>query len=197
MADEWYLAALERLSGLIAEAWRQNISEANAAALATSDRSARPSVRMVNILGVEEEGLFFLANVNSGKIRQISANSRASMCFYWRMLEEQVIIEGSVEQAQGAVSDHYWNKMPREKQVYNSIDKKDLILNRKGELAEKIADQWPTFGFSGVERPHDWHAFYLQPDRIEFWRAGWRRAQEHVRYSKTNDGDWCKEFLGI
>lgn len=65
MADNLYLDALERLNGPITEGWRRDLREANTAALATADTNARPSVRIVNILSIEERGLSFVAITKS------------------------------------------------------------------------------------------------------------------------------------
>jgi len=197
MSNNAYLAALDRLSGLIADGWSRGLHEVNAASLATADINGRPSVRIVNIIAVEEKGLVFFANGHSGKVRQLAANPRASVCFYWPTLQEQVIIEGDVRRAEGEDSNGYWGKVPREKQVYTSIDKNVSELNKPGTLEARVTEQWSQSGFTSIERPADWHAFILQPDRIEFWPTGWRRAQERIRYSKTHDSEWYKELLVI
>ena len=197
MANDLYLAALTRLNGLIAEGWRREIREANTAALATADTNARPSVRIVNILSIEERGLSFVANIKSGKSRQIRANPRASLCFYWPLLEEQVLVEGAVRLEDEAVSDILWNKVPRDKQIYTSVDKESLAPGSREALRDMVTEHWPLSGFAHVERPPDWRAFTLSPERIEFWPFGWRRARERIHYSRTNDGEWCKEFLNI
>jgi pyridoxamine 5'-phosphate oxidase len=197
MANNLYLDALERLNGLITEGWRRDLREANTAALATADTNARPSVRIVNILSIEERGLSFVANTKSGKSRQLRVNPWASLCFYWPELEEQVIVEGAVLQEDEEVSDIYWNKVPREKQIYTRVDKEKLPSESPGALREKVTEDWPLSGFAPIERPADWRAFTLAPERIEFWPFGWRRAQERIHYSRTNDGEWYKELLSI
>lgn len=197
MSKTPYLAALDRLNGLIADGWRRELHEVNTASLATADTNARPSVRIVNVIAIEEDGLVFFANRHSGKVRQIAANPRASLCFYWPVLQEQVIIDGDVYRAQEEVSDSYWENVPREKQVYTSIDKEAAQLKHPGALQTAVTKEWSQSGFTSIERPIDWHAFILQPDRIEFWPSGWRRAQERIRYSKTNDSEWYKELLAI
>ena len=197
MSKGTYLAALDRLNALIADGWGRDLHEVNTASLATADTSARPSVRIVNIIAIEPQGLVFFANANSGKARQIASNPRASLCFYWPVLQEEVIIDGDVHRAREEASDGYWEKVPREKQVYTSIDKEAAQLKGSDTLHDTVTEQWSRSGFDSIERPKDWHAFILQPDRIEFWPSGWRRAQERIRYSKTNDNEWYKELLAI
>ena len=128
---------------------------------------------------------------------QLRKNPWASLCFYWPELEEQVIVEGSVSMDDEATSDKYWSMVPREKQIYTSIDKTDVPAKSLGALRQKVTEAWPSSGFSEIERPADWRAYTLAPERIEFWPFGWRRARERTHYSRTNDGEWYEESINI
>jgi pyridoxine/pyridoxamine 5'-phosphate oxidase len=68
-------------------------------ALATTDRDAHPFVRLVYLVAIEAAELLFFANTESGKSgkgQQLIDNPRASLCFFWRELQEQVTLEGDV-----------------------------------------------------------------------------------------------------
>jgi pyridoxamine 5'-phosphate oxidase len=172
----------------------QGVTRVNGAALATADSSASPSVRIVNFIAIEETGMVFFANSNSGKIQQIDVNPRASLCFYWPVLQEQAIVEGRVERAGNEASGAYWEKVPREKHFYKSIEKEAVNLVRYGGLKDAVTEQWSQSGFTAIDRPMDWHAFLIKPDQIEFWRSGWRRAKERIRYSKKMMNSGTKNY---
>src|SRR4051812_13990495 len=59
-------------------------------ALATADSSARPSVRIVLLRGVDARGFVFYTNYSSRKARELTANPHASLCQHWPTLEEQI-----------------------------------------------------------------------------------------------------------
>jgi pyridoxamine 5'-phosphate oxidase len=55
-----------------------------------------PSARTVLLKGADEHGFVFYTNYDSAKGRDLAANPRASLLFFWAELERQVRINGSV-----------------------------------------------------------------------------------------------------
>src|SRR5262245_62551451 len=82
------------------------------AALATTDRSGRPSVRIVLLRGVDRRGFVFYTNYHSRKARELTENPQAALCQHWPSLEEQIRVEGAVELADPAESDAYFAGRP-------------------------------------------------------------------------------------
>jgi pyridoxamine 5'-phosphate oxidase len=190
-----YREALERLQRLIEQATAQGVDEAHAGALATADRDAHPSVRMVYIVAVEEEGLLFFVNTESGKGQQLIDNPRASLCFFWRELQEQVTLEGEVIRQSVETSDCYWRKRAREAQLATWVLPQGTSAPEKGEARRQVRQLEQALGFEPVPRSPNWCAFRLQPERVEFWPSGWQRMRERVRYLKDADGLWFEEVL--
>lgn len=79
-----------------------------AMALATASADGTPSVRMVLLRGLDERGFVFFTNLESRKGRELRTTPTAALCFWWPPREEQVRVEGSVEQVDDAESDAYW-----------------------------------------------------------------------------------------
>lgn len=190
-----YREALEHLRRLIEHATAQGVGEAHAAALATADRYAHPSVRMVYIDAVEQPGLLFFTPVESGKGRQLIDNPRAGLCFFWRELQEQVTLEGDVVLLPSEIADSYWRKRPREAQLAAWAFAQGGPAPEKGELRRQVRQLEQTLGFEPVPRSPNWCAFRLLPERIEFWPTGWQRMRERVRYLKGADGLWSEQAL--
>lgn len=190
-----YRDALDQLQRLIEQATAQGMDEAHAAALATADRYAHPSVRMVYIVAVEEAGLLFFANTESGKGQQLIDNPRASLCFFWRELQEQVTLEGDVIRQSVETSDNYWCKRARETQLAAWVLPQGAPAPEKGESRRQVRQLEQALGFEPVPRSPNWCAFRLQPERIEFWPSGWPRMRERVRYQQDADGVWSEAVL--
>ena len=89
----------------------------NAAALATVSADSRPSVRMVLIKSADERGFVFFTNLRSRKARELGANSRAALCFWWPRLETQVRAEGNVKPVDETEADEYFATRPRESRI--------------------------------------------------------------------------------
>lgn len=59
-------------------------------AIASTDASGVPSVRMVLLKGYDERGFIFYTNYDSRKGQEL-ANGHAALCMYWEPLQRQVI----------------------------------------------------------------------------------------------------------
>ncbi len=59
----------------------------NAMALATVDADGMPDVRMVLLKGFDERGFVFYTNIDSQKGRELAANPKAALLFYWKSLQ--------------------------------------------------------------------------------------------------------------
>ena len=82
----WFTAAIEA-----------GIHDVNAMSLATADRDARPSVRIVLLKSFDQDGFVFFTNYESTKGKQLEANPYAALGFYWIELDRQIRISGKVE----------------------------------------------------------------------------------------------------
>src|SRR5690349_12055531 len=83
-------------------------ADPTAMALATASADGRPSVRTVLLKGVDDRGFIFYTNYQSRKAHDMEATGRASALFFWRSLERQVRIDGTVERISPAESDRYF-----------------------------------------------------------------------------------------
>ena len=81
------------------EAMASQVREANAMTVATADADGRPGARTVLLKGYDERGFVFFTNYESRKGRELAANARACLLFFWPELERQVRIDGAVERA--------------------------------------------------------------------------------------------------
>ena len=95
------------------EAVAAAIPEPNAMTLATVDATGRPSARIVLLKAVDARGFVFHTNYDSRKGRELAAEPRAALLFWWVELERQMRIEGVAEQVSAADSDAYFAERPR------------------------------------------------------------------------------------
>jgi pyridoxamine 5'-phosphate oxidase len=181
-----YLSAAERAS-------RQGVDTAPAA-LATADRSGRPSVRVVLLRHVDNRGFVFYTNYGSRKARELTENPRAALCQHWPALEEQIRVEGAVELIDPAESDRYFAGRPRDSQLgawasdqSNELASRDLLVTRYSEVEAKFGDR-------PVARPPFWGGFRIIPERIEFWSGRPGRLHERLLFTRTDSG-WTSGYL--
>ncbi len=80
-----------------AEAKRAEPVNPEAMALATVDADGLPNARMVLMKGFDERGFVFYTNLDSVKGHELADAPKAALTFYWKSLQRQVRLRGTVE----------------------------------------------------------------------------------------------------
>ena len=168
--------------------------DATAMALATADAAGAPSVRMVLLKGVDASGFVFFTNYESRKARELAANPRAALCFYWPTLGAQVRVEGPVERVTPEESDAYFATRPRESQLGAWASPQSTPLGSPAELRASFDRVSARFAGQAVPRPDNWGGYRVRPARIEVWTAGEFRLHDRVLYTKQGES-WTVERL--
>jgi pyridoxamine 5'-phosphate oxidase len=194
LMDSLYREALARFRELSTRAHAANMREPAAAALATADVNAAPSVRTVLVRDFDERGFVFYTNSQSRKGQELLANPQASLCFYWDPIAEQVRIEGKVELVSAEENEAYWKRRPRERQLGAWVSNQSQRLESPALLAEHFAALEVRFANTEVPRPEHWFGFRLVPKRIEFWSNRPARLHERVVYEQ-NGTSWSTYLL--
>jgi pyridoxamine 5'-phosphate oxidase len=79
------------------EAVASQIDEVNAMTLATANAAGVPAARIVLLKGYNPNGFIFFTNYESDKGKNLAQNPHAALVFFWKELERQIRIEGTVE----------------------------------------------------------------------------------------------------
>jgi pyridoxamine 5'-phosphate oxidase len=165
------------------------------AALATADSSGRPSVRIVLVRQVDQDGFVFFTNYNSRKGRELDKNPNAALCFHWPELDEQIRVEGPVVRLGDAGSDAYFASRPRGSQVGAWASDQSAALPSRETLEARYREFEQRFaGTDPVPRPPFWGGYRLKPARIEFWYGRPDRLHDRVLYT-LEQGVWRIERL--
>ena len=177
------------------EAGRSEPNDPSAFALATTDASGKPNVRMLLLKGVSEGGFAFYTNMNSRKAEELRENPHASMCFHWKHLRRQIRISGSVTPVSDAEADAYFASRDHGSRVAAWASLQSSSMASRAELQQRLAElQAKHPEGSAVPRPPHWSGWWLNPGQIEFWLHGDHRLHERLLYKKTGD-DWERSIL--
>lgn len=183
-----------RFRELLAQAAQLGIVPYNAAAFATTGKDLQPTVRMLLLKDVDHRGLVFYTNVESRKAQQLSDNPRASACFWWPQLRQQVRFEGAVELVSERESDEYFASRPRGSQIGAWASRQSSELSSREELIAAAESFAAKYKDQTVPRPPYWSGYRLLVERIEFWREQPDRLHDRELYTRQADG-WIIRLL--
>ncbi len=166
-----------------------------AMALATADADGRPSVRHVLLRALDDGGFVFYTNYESRKGRELEGMHRAGLAFYWRELDRQVCVTGTVERTSREESEAYFRTRPREARIGAWASRQSEVASSREELDARYRETDARYPGEDVPLPPDWGGYRLAPEAVEFWKGREHRLHDRLRYTRQPDGSWAIERL--
>jgi pyridoxamine 5'-phosphate oxidase len=162
--------------------------------LSTVDDQGRPAVRTVLLKDADVDGFVFYTNLNSRKGRHLAQCQHVSLVFWWRELEEQVLIDGLAEPVSPVEADAYFASRPRGSQIGAWASRQSQVLDERQTLIDRVADVEARYEGREVPRPEHWSGFRIRPRRMEFWYGREYRLHERVCF-ELEDNAWQESLL--
>ncbi len=176
------------------EATLSNIEEPNAMTLATSNKNGKPSARIVLLKGLSNDGFVFYTNYESRKGDELKENPFASLLFFWKELERQVRIEGTVTKTSEEKSIDYFVSRPELSKIGAWSSPQSSVIPDRDHLEKNVTKYQQQFGDGEIPKPPHWGGYKVKPTLIEFWQGRPSRLHDRLQYTLNNE-KWIIERL--
>ena len=174
----------------LSEAEKNEIRDPNAMQLATVSKNGMPSVRTVLLKDIIDTSFVFYTNYESRKSNEINETAKGAICFYWKSLNRQVRLTGSINKVSDQVSDKYYQSRSRGSRIGAWASKQSRELESREVLMEKVKLLESKYD-EDIPRPTFWGGFALKPDEFEFWEDGDFRVHDRFVLKPTAlENEW-------
>lgn len=177
---------MDQFSAWWSEAVSSQIEEVNAMTLATATPDGCPSARIVLLKGFTPEGFKFYTNYLSHKGRDLAENPKAALVFFWKELERQVRIEGTVEKTSEEDSEAYFKTRPVASQIGAWASEQSTLIAGRTILEENVLKYRTRFGEENIPKPPHWGGYLVRPSKVEFWQGRRSRLHDRIQYTKQD-----------
>jgi pyridoxamine 5'-phosphate oxidase len=174
------------------EAIASNIDEVNAFVLSTIATDGAPASRVVLLKNLTPDGFVFYTNYESDKASEIDAHPFVAMNFFWKELERQVRIKGTIKKVSTKQSEEYFHSRPIDSQLGAWSSPQSKVIPNRAYLEQLVQENKQKFKDGNIPLPPYWGGYIVHPTSIEFWQGRSSRLHDRLKYILEENHSWTK-----
>jgi pyridoxamine 5'-phosphate oxidase len=172
----------------------KDLRDWNGMTVSTVDEYQRPSSRVVLLKKFTDDGLFFYTNYKSKKGQDISKNNNVSVNFWWRELQVQIRISGSISEVSRSESEEYFNSRPKGSRISAIVSKQSEEIESFESFQKTVEKAMNNLEEKDIKLPDHCGMYKITPAEIEIWKEGEFRRHERTLF-KSEEKKWVKSYL--
>ncbi len=172
----------------------KKLQDWNGMTVSTVGEDQRPSSRVVLLKKFTDDGLFFYTNYKSKKGQDISKNNNVSVNFWWRELQVQIRISGTISKASRQESEEYFNSRPKGSRISAIVSKQSEEIDSFESFQKKVEEAINSLKEKDIKLPDHCGMYKIIPNQIEIWKEGEFRRHERTLF-KLEGKKWFKSYL--
>ena len=172
----------------------KKLQDWNGMTVSTVGEDQRPSSRVVLLKKFTDDGLFFYTNYKSKKGQDISKNNNVSVNFWWRELQVQIRISGTISEASRQESEEYFNSRPKGSRISAIVSKQSEEIESFESFQKKVEEAINSLEEKDIKLPDHCGMYKIIPNQIEIWKEGEFRRHERTLF-KLEGKKWLKSYL--
>ena len=172
----------------------KKLQDWNGMTVSTVGEDQRPSSRVVLLKKFTDDGLFFYTNYKSKKGQDISKNNNVSVNFWWRELQVQIRISGSISKVSRSESEDYFNSRPKGSRISAIVSKQSEEIESFESFQKTVEEAINTLDEKDIRLPDHCGMYKIMPLEIEIWKEGEFRRHERTLF-KSEGQKWVKSYL--
>jgi pyridoxamine 5'-phosphate oxidase len=181
-------APLETLADWLRDAREAGLPEHDAATLATTSPTGRPTARTISVRRVEPDGVVFTTALWTRKARDLRLIPHAALLLHWPALGRQVHLGGRVEPGARELAEEIFAERDRPHQLQSLVSRQGEPIADLAVLRERLAGVRREVGDGPVPCPDDWGAMRIRPEFVEYWTAAPDALHDRVVFQRDRAG---------
>lgn len=176
------------------ETQKSTVRIPSACCLSSLGLDGYPNARMVSLKDIRQDRFVITGPMSSRKGKELLANPKASLIFWWTATERQIRVQGEAFQIEDNLADCYFKDRNKASQIVSKISHQGDEIDDIAELMTLFKQQKTEYTNSEIKRPNNWSGFYIVPKRIEFMEFNENRFHYRELFTRLNN-TWEKVML--